>query len=166
MNKNKKLILAFGIFIIIVACTVFTILYITSRNTNTTLLKPKLITSSNLDKTQQPNVAAESNTQQTPTASNTPNQTYCGVENMPEGTCKVIESIEANGLKDNPLVTFDTSQLPDSSRITLDRSSWKKSSDVLSQIKITIEASGRKIGGLLYIQLVDGSWKATGYTVS
>lgn len=85
---------------------------------------------------------------------------------MPEGTCRVIESIEANGLKNNSLVTFDTSQLPDSSRIIMDRSSWKKSSDALSQIKITIEASGRKISGLLYIQLVDGSWKATGYTVS
>lgn len=165
MNKNKK-ILALSFSITIVFCTVFTILYITSRNTNTTLLKPTFITSSNPDKTRQPDAVVESNSQQTPTTSNTPNQTYCGVENMPEGTCRVIESIEANGLKNNSLVAFDTSQLPDSSRIIMDRSSWKKSSDALSQIKITIEASGRKISGLLYIQLVDGSWKATGYTVS
>lgn len=166
MNENKKILVGLGFAIALIISIVFVIIFFASRNTSNAPSKPNSVNKTTPEITQQPAVETKSKPQQSPSEAPAPLPIFCGVQNMPEGTCRVIESIEQNGPKNNPLVTFDTSQLPDSAKIIMDRNSWQKSSESLSRINITIEATGKKIAGLLYIQLIDGTWKATGYTIS
>lgn len=100
------------------------------------------------------------------TTTNNPKTVYCGIADMPEGACNVIRSIQQNGIKENNNVTFDTSQVPSAAKVSIDEHSWKKVSESLSQVEVTLSALGKKQTGLIYLQLVNGTWKATGYKVS
>lgn len=100
------------------------------------------------------------------TTTNNPKTFYCGIADMPEGACNVIRSIQQNGIKENNNVTFDTSQVPSAAKVSIDEHSWKKVSESLSQVEVTLSALGKKQTGLIYLQLVNGTWKATGYKVS
>lgn len=90
---------------------------------------------------------------------------YCGVQTMPEGVCTVINSINQDGLKNNPLVTFDTSEIPSLAKATIYKNTWKSNAETLSQVEVSLSVLGKKKTGILYIQLLDTTWKATGYSI-
>jgi hypothetical protein len=113
-----------------------------------------------------PTAAPSTASQPSQTTADNSKTVYCGIADMPEGACNVIRSIQQNGIKENNNVTFDTSQVPSAAKVSVDEHSWKKVSESLSQIDVTLSALGKKQTGLIYLQLVNGTWKATGYKVS
>lgn len=91
-------------------------------------------------------------------------QTYCGVKGMPEQMCKAIESVEANGIKNNVYVLADTSQVPDGTKVVVDRASWKQTSSSQATINFTASKLGISFRATAKVQLIGNIWKVTSYT--
>lgn len=131
---------------------------------------------SNTDTSGQDNTQTPQSTQQTaPSTSTTNNSTgsgsatakvYCGVNGMPEGVCTAIKSIEKDGLKNNPYVAADTSQVPEGSTVQVDESSWKAGSSEAGSVNFTAVLGGKSYKGVGNLQIVDGVWKVVSYTLS
>lgn len=99
-----------------------------------------------------------------PAVSPAPAPTYS--RTMPAAVTPVLDSIEQSGLKDNPNVTFDTSSIPSGTSVRFDRASWINISDRISSISGEVSALGQKRTGSLTFELVNSSWKATGYSIN
>ncbi|MEI6480951.1 MAG: hypothetical protein WCO19_01460 [Candidatus Saccharibacteria bacterium] len=117
-----------------------------------------------------PQPTPTTSTQTTVTPSNNASapaaKVFCGVSGMPEGVCTVITSIEQKGLKNNPYVTADTSQVPANSTVTVDESSWKKIDDTRGDVLFNANLGGVTYNGKASLQSVGGSWKAVAYTLN
>ena len=99
------------------------------------------------------------------TPSSTP-KVYCGVSGMPEGVCTAITSIEKDGLKGNPYVTKDTSQVPEGSTTQIEETSWKTTSASTGTLNFSAILGGQNYNGTGKLQIVDGTWKVIDYTLS
>lgn len=117
---------------------------------------------------------APSTQQTTPSTSTTNNGTgsgsttakvYCEESGMPEGVCTVTRSIEKDGLKNNPYVAADTSQVPEGSIVQIDESSWKAGSSAAGSVDFTAVFGGKSYKGVGNLQVVDGVWKVVSYTL-
>lgn len=118
--------------------------------------------------TEQTAIPTTTPTATAPTAS-TPTSTtkvYCGVSGMPEGVCTAIASIEKDGLKGNPYVNKDTSQVPEGSTVQIDEASWKTTSASTGNLNFSAILGGQNYKGTGKLQIVDGTWKVIDYTLS
>lgn len=93
----------------------------------------------------------------------TSQQIYCGVKGMPEQMCKAIESVEATGIKNNIYVLADTSQVPDGTKVVVDRASWKQTSSSQATINFTASKLSLSFRATAKVQLIGGVWKVTSY---
>lgn len=91
---------------------------------------------------------------------------YCGVSGMPEGACIAIKSVEKDGLKNNPYVAADTSQVPEGSTVQVEESSWKVSSSEAGSVNFTAVLGGKPYKGVSNLKIVNGVWKVVSYTLS
>ncbi len=112
--------------------------------------------------------AAKKSGQDTPTtepAETKESPVYCGVAGMPEQVCVAITSIEKSGLKNNPYVGANTSQVPADNKVEVDESSWQSTSTETGAVNFTAILAGKSYAGLAYLQIVSGTWKVTSYTL-
>lgn len=84
---------------------------------------------------------------------------------IPDGVVVAINSIEANGIKNNPYVSMDTSGIPDGIVVSLDRSSWSPSSADAGSVKGTITYYGTPYNGSVTFNNIGGTWKVVGYSL-
>ncbi len=84
---------------------------------------------------------------------------------MPEGVVVAINSIEANGVKNNPYVAVDTSGLPDGVAISIDRGSWTQNGPSEGTVNGYIDYYGQPLGGSLTFTDTGGTWKVTSYSL-
>ncbi len=103
-------------------------------------------------------------TPSTPAQSSGP-KIYCGVSGMPEGVCTAITSIEKDGLKGNPYVNADTSQVPDGSAVQVDESSWKSTGGESGTISFAANLGGKDYKGVATLGVVSGTWKVVTYVL-
>lgn len=82
---------------------------------------------------------------------------------MPEQMCKAIESVEATGIKNNIYVLADTSQVPDGTKVVVDRASWKQTSSSQATINFTASKLSLSFRATAKVQLIGGVWKVTSY---
>jgi type IV secretory pathway VirB10-like protein len=134
------------------------------------------------DPTQNPNADQPSNNKNetpapapapTPTPSPAPTPTptpspgvYCGVSGMPEGVCKAIDSIEKNGLKNNPYVSADTSTVPTELKVTISRSTWKLTNADTGSVSFDASLNGTNYKGSGIFTKSGNDWKVSSYTLS
>lgn len=112
------------------------------------------------------NTTAPTQNQDTGSAASSPEAAKpCGVAGMPEGVCKAITSIEKSGLKNNPYVAADTSNVPTGSTVQVDESSWSATSGSTGTVNFSAVLSGKNYKGVGSLQLLDGTWKVTNYTL-
>jgi len=90
---------------------------------------------------------------------------YCGVSGMPEGVCSAIDSIEKNGLKNNPYVSADTSTVPSELKVTISRSTWKLTSADRGSVSFDASFSGTNYKGSGIFTKSGNDWKVTSYTL-
>lgn len=83
---------------------------------------------------------------------------------IPDGVSVALDSIERNGIKNNPYVAMDTSSVPDGTTVHLDRSTWVAHGDSGS-ISGTINIMGQSYNGSLILALTNGKWMVTGYSM-
>lgn len=93
----------------------------------------------------------------------TPSNTQSG--DMPPGVEVALNSIEANGIKNNPYVTVDTSGIPDGTAVRTDRSTWTQFGPTQGAVNGTISAFGQSRQGSLTFSLVNDVWKVTSYSL-
>lgn len=86
---------------------------------------------------------------------------------IPDGVIAAINSIEANGVNNNPYIdaSLDTSQIPVGTKITFDRNSWVVFSDTLGSTNISASILGENKTGSVTFSSESGTWKATGYSI-
>jgi len=84
---------------------------------------------------------------------------------MPAGVTVALNSIEQNGIRNNPYVAADTSSVPEGTVVKADRASWKAYSESMGTVTGTISIQGQVHTGSVTFELVSGSWKATGYSI-
>ena len=109
----------------------------------------------------------------TPTPSPTPAPTptpspgvYCGVSGMPEGVCKAIDSIEKNGLKNNPYVSAGTTNVPTELKVTISRSTWKLTNADTGSVSFDASLNGTNYKGSGIFTKSGNDWKVSNYTLS
>jgi hypothetical protein len=90
---------------------------------------------------------------------------YCGVRDMPQGVCTVIESVEKDGLKNNPYVSADTSQVPAGTTVQIDRSSWRAVAPDNNTVDFKTTIAGTTYQGTATLQLIGSVWKVTTYNL-
>ncbi len=90
----------------------------------------------------------------------------CGNIQIPVGACNAIESIEKTGAKNNPYVAVDTTQLPDGTKFTIDRSSWSQFSKELGGANATGQYNDQTLKLSLTFTLSSGIWRVTSYTLN
>ena len=98
-----------------------------------------------------------------PPAGSTPKTSACGNTAIPDGACTVILSIEKDGVKNNPSVTFDTTNIPDGTQVVLDRTSWSNFGSAIGAIDGRLTYSNQSYSGSLTFQLLSNGWKVTNY---
>lgn len=99
-------------------------------------------------------------------AADTPS-TACGNSDIPLGACDAMLSIERTGVKNNPYVTADTTQLPADTKATFNKSSWDNLSATVSTATAIVQALGQSRNVTVTFQIVaDNSWKVTNYSVN
>ncbi len=91
---------------------------------------------------------------------------YCGVSGMPEGVCKAIDSIEKNGLKNNPYVSADTSTVPPELKVTISRSTWKLTSADTGSVSFDASYNTTNYKGSGLFTKSGNDWKVSSYTLS
>lgn len=96
-------------------------------------------------------------TSQAPTAAST---------GMPAGVTTALNSIESNGIKGNPYVAFDTSNLPDGAIVKIDRSTWSANGTNQGTVKGTIIVYGQSQSGSLTFGLTNDQWRVVDYSVN
>ncbi len=105
-----------------------------------------------------------------PSGTSTPGQTSpsqpVSSSGVPDGVQTALNSVEANGIKGNPYVTFDTSTVPDGASVKADRSTWTATSETQGTVNGTISAYGQIRDGTLTFTMTDGVWRITGYAVT
>lgn len=86
---------------------------------------------------------------------------------IPQGVVVILNSIESNGIKGSPYIadSLDTSMIPDGVVVRFNRSSWEQLSPNSGVISGTITISGQTNHGSVAFSQINGSWKATGYTL-
>ncbi|MCA9329658.1 hypothetical protein KDA11_03360 [Candidatus Saccharibacteria bacterium] len=90
----------------------------------------------------------------------------CGVSGMPEGVCTIIQSIEKDGLRNNPYIASDTSQVPANGVVKVNASSWTNASSDAGTVNFTATFGDLTYNGQGNLALVNGSWKVVGYTLN
>jgi hypothetical protein len=106
---------------------------------------------------------SQQNNSQAP--SDTSEQSRSQNDTVPPGVISAINSIEKNGMKNNPYVAFDTSSIPDGTVIRLERKSWTQFASDGGSVEGTVSAYGKTNRGMLTFGLVDGSWKVVSYMI-
>jgi len=192
-NKFKNLVhnrygrlLVFSIVIILSAAISYTITsFFLQQNSKKANTAESTATSTEVPELGTTNVANEQNTkpqsptspsQSSPQSPATPQQTvpnsqasstiYCGVKGMPEGVCVAIGSIEKNGLKNNPYVSYDTTSVPDNTQVSIDRLSWQQNADVTSSVKFTASVGNVNYKGSATFSEVNGTWKVIAFSIA
>ncbi len=103
-------------------------------------------------------------TSTTPTVENAPG-TAAPTSTMPEGVTAALNSIEQNGMKSNPYITADTSNIPNGTVVSVDRTSWTTYGTDMGSVTTTMSLKGTTKKGTLTFQLLYGSWKVVGYSI-
>jgi hypothetical protein len=85
---------------------------------------------------------------------------------MPEGVCKAIDSIEKNGLKNNPYVSADTSTVPPELKVTISRSTWKLTSADTGSVSFDASYNTTNYKGSGIFTKSGNDWKVSSYTLS
>jgi len=101
----------------------------------------------------------------TPTPAPSPG-VYCGVSGMPEGVCNAINSIEKNGLKNNPYVSADTSTVPAELKVTVSRSTWKLTNANTGSVSFDASLNGTNYKGSGIFTKSGNDWKVSSYTLN
>ncbi len=91
---------------------------------------------------------------------------HCGVENMPQGVCTAIKSIESEGIYNNQYIATDTSVVPPEATINIKRDTWKSSNPDQGTISYTANYSDQDFYGLLYFNKQNNSWEVVDYTLN
>lgn len=81
----------------------------------------------------------------------------------PEGVIVAINSIEANGIKNNPYVQMDTSNIPDGAVVSVNRNSWVSEGPDSGTISGTITFNGQPYNGSVVFNNIGGTWKVVSY---
>jgi hypothetical protein len=102
----------------------------------------------------------------TPTAPSSGQVTNCGVAGMPAGVCDTINSVEKDGVKNNPYIEADTSQLPSNTTAEVNKHSWKQTDSNNGTIDFVLNVAGSKYNGSAILQNKNGTWKIVSYTSS
>lgn len=99
-----------------------------------------------------------------PASSATPAQSAskCGNETIPTAACTAILAIEANGAKDSPYVTVDTSRLPAETKFSIDKTTWVSNADT-GTVNASASVGTSTYNLKLTFTLSDGAWKVTKY---
>lgn len=86
---------------------------------------------------------------------------------VPTALNTALKSIEANGIKGSAYVSsnLDTSQIPDGTSISFNRSSWSPVGSRTGSIKATVTAYGQPRTGSVTFEESGGVWRATGYSL-
>lgn len=104
------------------------------------------------------------NTTPPPASSSSPvSQTPSG--GIPDGVTAALNSIEANGIKGNQYITFDTSDVPAGTIIKTNRSSWSAQSSSQGTVSSVITVLGQNHTGSLSLGLINGEWRVTSYSM-
>lgn len=101
----------------------------------------------------------------TSTATTPASQAPCGVAAIPQGACTAILSLERQGLKNNPHVNADTSQIPDGGALAINKQSWASSNSESGAVQFTATYAGETHQGTGYLQVINGIWKVVNYTL-
>ncbi len=99
-----------------------------------------------------------------PVVENAPGTTPAATT-VPEGVTVALNSIEQNGMKSNPYVTADTSNIPAGTVVKADRSTWTAYGTDTGSVTTTMTVQGTAKKGSITFQLLYGSWKAVGYSI-
>jgi len=102
----------------------------------------------------------------TPAAAPAAAAVYCGVSGLPEGVCSAIDSIEKNGLKNNPYVSADTSTVPAELKVTVSRSTWKLTNANTGSVSFDASLNGTNYKGSGIFTKSGNDWKVSSYTLS
>lgn len=192
-NKFKNLVqnrygrlFVFGIVTILSAATSFTITtFLLQQNSKKASTAKSTATSTAVPELGTTNAASEQNTkpqspanpsqtspqsptvtQQTAPNNQTTSTVYCGVQGMPEGVCTAIGSIEKNGFKNNPYVSYDTTSVPENTQVSVDRLSWQQNADVTSNVKFTASVGSVNYKGSATFANVNGTWKVIAFSIA
>jgi len=84
---------------------------------------------------------------------------------MPDGVGVALNSIEQSGLKSNAYVAVDTNTIPAGSEVKADRATWTSFSPSLGSVSGTISYKGSVKKSSITFQLVNDTWKVTGYSI-
>ncbi len=105
---------------------------------------------------------------QTPTNSGSSNETSKKetVTKIPDGVIVAINSIEANGIKNNQYVDIDTTSVPEGTVVRINRESWTQPTPNQVVVNGTVSAYGQSRQGTLTFGKVNGTWKVINYTVA
>jgi cytoskeletal protein RodZ len=105
---------------------------------------------------------------QTPGSTQQTAPTKAKASPVPDGLKTALNSIETNGIKGSAYVSssFDTSNIPDGTSVTFDRSSWQKTSNSAGSIQGTVYVYGQPQNGSVTFAESGGVWRATGYTLN
>ena len=123
--------------------------------------------SDNKNETPSPSPAPAPTPTPTPSPSPAPSPgVYCGVSGMPEGVCKAIDSIEKNGLKNNPYVSAGTADVPTELKVTVSRSTWKLTNADTGSVSFDASLNGTNYKGSGIFTKSGNDWKVSSYTLS
>lgn len=113
-----------------------------------------------------PNISSDPTNPDSPVSQSPSTSPQPSSATIPDGVINAVNSIEANGINNNPYISsnLDTSQIPSGTSITFHRSSWFQFNETLGSLSVSASVLGTTKDGTVIFGIEDGSWKAVDYS--